>query len=152
GAKPGEDTEDQANAAPDVETRIVTLERGDTLAGSMEDVGVSSADANAVILALGKDFDPRALKAGMNFELTYAVAPDAPAKPPKTTVILVNNKPATVRVDAAPDDKDATPEGSQAISRLLSLHFSPRIDQDITVTRTPDGTFSARTVQKQLQV
>ena len=75
GAKPAEDNEDAANAAPDVETRIVTLDRGDTLAGAMEDVGVSSADANSVIAALGKDFDPRALKAGMNFELTYSVAP-----------------------------------------------------------------------------
>ena len=154
GAKPSEDNEDQANPAPDVETRIVTLNRGDTLAGSMEDVGVSSADANAVILALGKDFDPRALKAGMNFELTYAVEPEstAPRKEPKTTVILVNNKPVTVPIDATPDDKDATPEGSQAISRLLALHFSPTIQQDITVTRAPDGSFSAQTVQKQLQV
>ena len=41
---------------------------------------------------------------------------------------------------------------SQAISRLLSLHFSPSIEQDITVTRTTDGGFDAQTVQKTLQV
>lgn len=159
GGKVAQDNEDEANAAPDVETRIVTLERGDTLAGTMEDVGVSAADANAVVAALGKDFDPRALKAGMNFELTYTVAPtiDATGKPPKpaaskTTTVIVNGKPVVVPIDAAPEDKDATPEGSQAISRLLSLHFSPTIDQDITVTRATDGSFAAQTVQKQLQV
>jgi murein DD-endopeptidase MepM/ murein hydrolase activator NlpD len=153
-----EDNGDQANAAPDVETRVVTLDKGDTLAGTMEDVGVSAADANAVILALGKDFDPRALKAGMNFELTYSVAPtiDASGKAgakqaPKTIVVMVNNKPVTVPLDAD-SDKGATPEGSQAIARLLSVHFSPSIQQDITVTRATDGSFSAQTVQKQLQV
>ena len=38
----------------------------------MEDVGVSANDANAAIAAMGKDFNPHALKAGMTFDLTYS--------------------------------------------------------------------------------
>ena len=59
--KPGmKGNEDFANPNPGVETRTITLDPGDTLAGAIEDVGVSSADANAVVVALGKDFNPRA--------------------------------------------------------------------------------------------
>ena len=34
----------------------------------------------------------------------------------------------------------------------MSLHFSPTIDQDITITRTTDGGFTADMVQKELAV
>src|SRR5947209_2892319 len=48
-ARPVQQNQDEgnANAAPGEETRSFTLDRGDTLAGAMEDVGVSAADANA---------------------------------------------------------------------------------------------------------
>ena len=64
---------------------------------------------------------------------------------------MVNRKPVTVPV-AEDSDAGATPTTSQAISRLLSLHFSPTIDQDITVTRTTEGGFTADIVKKQLEV
>jgi len=149
--------EDQANPNPGVETRTVTLDRGDTLAGAMEDVGVSANDANAAIAAMGKDFNPHALKPGMTFDLTYSLAPvidatGAPPKPkPKTIVVMVNRKAVTVPV-AEDSDAGATPVDSQNISRLLSLHFSPTIEQDITITRATDGSFAANMVQKELEV
>src|SRR5262249_52308791 len=121
---------------PDVETRSVTLDAGDTLAGAMEDAGVSATDANAVITALGKGFNPRSLKTGMSLDITYNVAAtiDATGLAPKTTVIMVNKKPVTVPV-VADSDAGAKEGSSQPISRLLSLHFSPSIEQDVTVTR-----------------
>ncbi len=144
-----------SDALPSVETRTVTLDSGDTLGGALEDVGVSDADAHGAIAALGKSFNPRVLKAGMNFDITYNVAPtiDATgAKPlPKTTTVMVNHKPVVVPLEED-SDADATDGSSQPISRLLSLHFSPSIDQDITVTRATDGSFSAQTVQKKLEV
>jgi murein DD-endopeptidase MepM/ murein hydrolase activator NlpD len=145
--------ETPAPQIPDVETRSVTLDAGDTLAGAMEDAGVSAADANAVITALGKDFNPRALKTGMSLDLTYNVATtiDATGAPPKTTVIMVNKKPVTVPV-VADSDAGAKEGLSQPISRLLSLHFSPSIEQDVTITRDISGGFTARTEQKQLDV
>jgi murein DD-endopeptidase MepM/ murein hydrolase activator NlpD len=149
------DNSDHANPNPDVENRTVTLDAGDTLVGMLEDVGISAQDANAVVTAMGKDFNPRALKAGQSFDLTYSIAKtiDASGKAaPKTTVVMVNNKPVTVPVDAEAGDGDVTPEESQPISRLLSLHFSPTIEQDITVTRTTEGGFTAELTQKKLEV
>jgi murein DD-endopeptidase MepM/ murein hydrolase activator NlpD len=151
---PAED-EDQTNATPGVETRTVTLDSGDTLAGAMEDAGISSTDASAAISALGRDFNPHALKAGMNFDVTYTVAPTIDATgnpaPVKTTVVMVNHKPVVVPVESD-DEAGATPGSSQAISRLLSLHFSPSIERDITVTRTTEGGFDAQVAQKTLEV
>ncbi|HKB95277.1 MAG TPA: hypothetical protein VKB94_00430, partial [Rhizomicrobium sp.] len=153
------DNADNANPNPGVENRTVTLDAGDTLAGMLEDVGISAQDANAVVAAMGKNFDPRALKTGQSFDLTYSVATiDATGNAPKpaaprTTTVMVNHKPVVVPVDAGEDDSTgATEENSQPISRLLSLHFSPTIEQEITVTRTTEGTYTAELVQKQLQV
>ena len=151
------DNGDNANPAPDVESRTVTLDAGDTLAGLLEDQGIPAQDANAVVTALGKDFNPRALKAGQTFDLTYSVATiDATgaAPKPRTTTIMVNHKPVVVPIDAASEDdaSGATAENSQAISRLLSLHFSPSIEQEITVTRTTEGGYSAEIQKKELQV
>ncbi len=143
--------EDQANPNPGEETRTITLDRGDTLAGALEDQGISANDANSAITAMGKDFNPHALKPGMTIDLTYALAPAAGEPKPKTTIVMVNRKPVTVPV-AEDSDAGATPVTSQAISRLLSLHFSPTIDQDFTVTRTTEGGFTSNLVQKQLEV
>jgi murein DD-endopeptidase MepM/ murein hydrolase activator NlpD len=38
------------------------------------------------------------------------------------------------------------------VARLLSLHFSPSIEQDITISRATDGSFSAENVKKALEV
>jgi murein DD-endopeptidase MepM/ murein hydrolase activator NlpD len=143
--------EDQANATPGEETRTIALDRGDTLAGALEDQGISASDANAAITAMGKDFNPHALKAGMIIDLTFALAPNPSPPKAKTTVVMINRKPVTVPV-AEDSDADATPTTSQAISRLLSMHFSPTIDQDITITRTTEGGFTADIAKKQLEV
>lgn len=155
---PQNDNSDNANPNPGVEQRTVTLDAGDTLAGMLEDVGISSQDANAVVAAMGKNFSPRQLKAGQSFDLTYSVSTidatggAAPAQP-KTTMVMVNHKPVVVPVDAGEDDASgARAENSQSISRLLSLHFSPTIDQDITVTRTTEGGYTADVEKKELQI
>jgi murein DD-endopeptidase MepM/ murein hydrolase activator NlpD len=154
-ATPQSQDQTEANPTPGIETRTVTLDSGDTLAGAMEDVGVSATDANSAIAALGRGFNPRALKAGMSFDITYNVAPtiDASGAPPatKTTVVMVNHKPVTVPVEED-SDAGATPGSSQPIARLLSLHFSPSIEQDITISRTTDGSFSAENIKKALEV
>ena len=149
---------DHAYGDPGVETRTVTLDSGDTLAGALEDSGISAQDANAAVVALGKDFNPRALKAGMSVDITYAVATidasggqAAPAGP-RTTVVMVNHKPVTVPLADESVEAGATPGISQPISRLLALHFSPSIEQDVTVTRSTAGGFNAQIVKKELQV
>lgn len=152
------DNSDNANPNPGVEQRTVTLDAGDTLAGMLEDVGISSQDANAVVAAMGKNFSPRQLKAGQSFDLTYSVSTidatgSAAQAQPRTTIVMVNHKPVVVPVDAGEDDASgARAENSQSISRLLSLHFSPTIDQDITVTRTTEGGYTADVEKKELQI
>ena len=154
-AAPQNQDQSAANPTPGIETRTVTLDPGDTLAGAMEDAGVSATDANGAIAALGRDFNPRQLKAGMSFDITYNVAPtiDASGTPPaaKTTVVMVNHKPVTVPVEED-SGAGATEISSQPIARLLSMHFSPSIEQDITITRATDGSFSAQNLQKTLEV
>ncbi len=127
------DQADRANPDPGVETRTVTLDSGDTLAGALEDVGISRQDANSAVAALmNKDFSPRSLRAGLSIEITYAVAtidatgtkPDATAKP-RTTIVMVNDKP--VEVPLAEDiEPDATPGTSEPIQRLLACSSRPR--------------------------
>ena len=143
--------EDQGNPNPGEESRTITLDRGDTLAGALEDQGISATDANAAIMAMGKNFNPHALKPGMAIDLTYSLASSPDTPKPKTTVVMVNRKPVTVPV-SEDSDAGAMPTTSQAISRLLSLHFSPAIDQDITITRTTEGGFTAEIAKKQLEV
>jgi len=89
----------------------------------------------------------------MNLDITYNVVPDAtaPASSPKTTVVMVNRKPVTVPIEED-SDAGAKESASQPISRLLSLHFSPTIEQDVTVTRDLSGAFTAQTDQKVLNV
>lgn len=88
----------------------------------------------------------------MTIDLTFTLAPNTSAPPKvKTTVVTINHKPVTVPL-AEDSDADATPTTSQDISRLLSVHFSPTIDQDITITRTTDGGFNADIAKKQLEV
>lgn len=149
------DDADRANSDPGVETRTVTLDSGDTLSGVLEDLGISRQDANAAYAALGKDFSPRSLKVGLSIDVTYAVASidargAAPEAAPKTVVVMVNDKPIEVPL-ADGDEADATPGTSQPISRLLSLRFSPSIEQDITITRTTAGSFHAQFTQKELK-
>ncbi|MFO1246798.1 MAG: M23 family metallopeptidase [Alphaproteobacteria bacterium] len=154
------DNSDNANPNPGVENRTVTLDAGDTLAGMLEDVGISATDANAVVAVMGKSFNPRALKAGQTFDLTYSVAtidasgnkPAPQPSAPRTTTVIVNHVPVVVPVDAEEDDAGATEENSEPISRLLSLHFSPTIDKEITVTRTTEGGYTAELETKELQV
>ena len=151
------DNSDNANPSPGVENRTVTLDAGDTLAGMLEDVGISVQDANAVVAAMGKDFDPRQLRAGQSFDLTYSVATiDATGAPaqaqPRTTVVMVNRKPVVVPIDSEEDASSSTDEDSLPISRLLSLHFSPSIEQEITVTRTTEGGYTSQVEKKELTV
>ncbi len=85
GVEPAPAPPPEADANPGVETRTVTLDAGDTLAGMLEDVGISDTDANAAIQALRQQADPRGLKAGQSFDITYSVAAtiDATGAPPK---------------------------------------------------------------------
>jgi murein DD-endopeptidase MepM/ murein hydrolase activator NlpD len=130
---------------PGVETHTMTLESGDTLAGALEDAGISANDANAAIAALANVYNPRNLRSGQSFELTFAPGGEAEQSADQTNLTdmssdgeyggsLANTQPAT----------------TEPIAQLLSITFSPSIEHDITVTRTADGSFAANDAVKQL--
>jgi murein DD-endopeptidase MepM/ murein hydrolase activator NlpD len=132
-----------------VKTRTITLDSGDTLAAALANAGVSQSDAVAVVAALNNTYDPHNLRAGQSFDLSFSPIAtstiDATGNA-KTTTVMVNHKPVVVPVDA--QSADAAPQPV----RLLSLQFSPAIDQDVTVTRGLDGNFTAQSTQKDLVV
>ena len=153
-----EEAGDTDDTTPGIESRALTLDSGDTLAGLLTDAGVPNADVNAAILALAKVFDLRDARAGQSFTVTFESTPQpAPATAPKpaTAVVRVNGKPVTVStVDPSQDDGgsaagDVTPVATP-VGRLLSIAFSPSVEHNITVTRAADGGFTANDEVKQL--
>src|SRR5262245_47411156 len=154
-----EEAGDDGNSTPGIESRTLTLESGDTLAGVLEDAGVPSGDVNTAILALSKVFDLRDARAGQTFIVTFETAPaaqpPAPAKPAPTAVVRVNGKPVTVSTvdpgddDGAAADGDVTPV-TTPVGRLLSIAFSPSVEHNIAVTRAVDGGFTANDEVKEL--
>ncbi len=125
----------------DIDTHTITLESGDTLVGALTDAGVSADDANAAVLALRDVYNPRALRAGQTFQLSFAPT----------------GNPAVARITYSPPnqagDTDSAGNGqpqSEAPSRLLSISFSPSIDHDVTVSRATDGSFNAKDTEKEL--
>jgi len=130
------------------DTRTITLDRGDSLVGALTDAGVSNDDANAVILALAKVYDPRAVKAGESFDISFTVVPEQPLAQ------ITYSPPGQMSGDSIGDedsgdgnieDVPATP-----IGKLLSLTYSPTVDHDITIARQADGSFTAQDVHKTL--
>jgi murein DD-endopeptidase MepM/ murein hydrolase activator NlpD len=133
-----------AQGEPGVESRTITMDRGDTLAGALEDAGISSDDANAAVAALEKVFKARSLRAGQSFDVTYSTASS------------VDYSDAALPSDGATDEDDADANGAigpattTPVGHLLSIAFSPSVEHDITVTRGADGAFVASDVAKKL--
>jgi murein DD-endopeptidase MepM/ murein hydrolase activator NlpD len=131
-----------------MDTRTVTLDRGDTLVGALTDAGVSQQDANAVILALARVYDPKAVRAGEGFDITFTTVPDQP-------VAQITYTPPPGSVDSISDDDigsgtlEEVPE--TPVGKLLSLAYSPSVDHEITITRGANGAFTAHDVHKTLQ-
>src|SRR4051794_5767085 len=133
-----------------MDTRTVTLDRGDTLVGALTDAGVSQQEANAVILALARVYDPKAVRAGESFDISFTTIPDQP-------IAQITYTPPG---QAAPDpigDDGSTGLGNienvpaMPVGKLLSLTYSPAIDHDITISRSTGGLFTAQDVHKTLR-
>ena len=130
---------ERAKPRSTIETHTVTLDAGDTLAGALENAGISADDANAAIAALTKVYSPRSLRAGLAFDITYNTHPDVSGA----------NDPSSDDDDNGDLSKAKAVQG-EPIARLLTIKFSPTVDHDITVTRAADGSFQANDVVKQL--
>ncbi|HEY0281345.1 MAG TPA: M23 family metallopeptidase, partial [Rhizomicrobium sp.] len=131
------------DADPGVETHTMTLDPGDTLAGALGEAGVSIADANAAIAALTKVYNPRSLRAGQSFDLSFATARGADRSASQAGLVDASSQGDSANFADAPSAAEPT-------ASLLSISFSPSIEHDITVTRAADGSYLANDAVKQL--
>jgi len=115
-----------APPAPSVETRTLQFKDGDTIMEVLQDAGVSSEDATAVVDAIRPLYSPRNIRSGQTFEATFGAAPAGVG--PKAIAYTGN---------------DASSE-----RRLLSLTFSPSIENQINVKLTAPQGYLAETVQR----
>jgi murein DD-endopeptidase MepM/ murein hydrolase activator NlpD len=150
--------DEEQDTTPQNETRTLTLDKGDTLVGVLQDAGVPDADANAAVVALSKVYEMRSLRAGQSFTVTFEPAAQAPAPKPAAnanarSVVNVNGKPVSVPTEASSDNDDnaddVTPVANP-VGRMLSVEFSPTAEHDITIARQADNGFVANDVVKQL--
>lgn len=130
---------ERGQAKSSIETHTVTLDSGDTLAGALENAGISADDANGAIAALNKVFSPRSLRTGQTFDITFNTKPD-----------IASGGNANADDEAEGDLSKAKAVNGEPIARLLTIHFSPSVEHDITISRGPDGAFQANDVVKQL--
>lgn len=137
---------DNGNASPGLDALTITLEQGDTLAGALTDAGVTGEDATAAMTALRKVYDPRAIRAGQSFDLSFSAADEAPG------ARIIYTPPGQGASDFADDGEtaDAEPVVAPPLGRLLSIRFSPSVEHDIAVNRTASGGFNAQDVKKEL--
>jgi murein DD-endopeptidase MepM/ murein hydrolase activator NlpD len=123
---------ERAASKPQTETRTLKVGDGDTMVRMLQQAGVSTEDAAAVIDAIKPLYSPRNIRTGQTFQATFGAAEN----PPENTA---DAQPAQASQD---DDSDR---------RLLSLSFAPSIDHQITVHLTvPDG-YLAEDVERKLQ-
>ena len=114
-------------ARSNVETRTLQFKNGDTIMEVLQDAGVSTADATAVVDAMRPHYSPRNIRSGQTFEATFGPAA------------------ASVGTQAI---AYTTADDASSERRLLSLSFSPSIENQINVTlRVPEG-YLAETVQR----
>ncbi len=127
----------------------VVMERGQSLDAAITSAGATQSDASAAIIALAKVFNTRELRAGVTLSLTFA-------PPEKNDPAVVQHPVAQITyeppADAAAHDAamNAAPAAAPELGRLLSVSFSPTIQQDITISRGADGKFAAQSTVKQL--
>lgn len=140
-----DDGEDGADASQDTHTAII--EPGQSLSAALVDAGASSSDANAAVIALTKVFNPRTLHVGQSLALTFG-PPTKTERTPIAQIIYTPPADAIARDDAMNTANASTP----ALGRLMSVSFSPTVQQDITIDRGTDGTFLAKSTTQQLEV
>jgi len=138
--------EEADGGEPGVDTRTITMERGDTLAGALEEAGISNDDASAAVIALGKVYDSRDLRAGQSFDVTYSTDVQSAQQDDNSNSSIV----ATDEDDASADGA-VSPATTTPVNHLISITFSPSVEHDITIARDAGNDFVATDAQKKLE-
>lgn len=117
-----------------IETRTLTAEHGESIAGMLEDAGVSKADAAAVADAIKPVYAAKKIRSGQQFKITIG--------------------PASVTGSAGAANSAqyvAQTDGDTSGRRLLALSFAPSIDHLINVHLTAPDNYFAENVTRKLE-
>ena len=124
-------------AKPQLETRMLKVDNGDTIVSMLQEAGVSKLDAAAVVDAMKPLISAKNIRSGQTFKATFG-SPKAAAAAAK--------RQGTQTAEADQDDEDSSPT-----RRLLSLSFAPSIDRQINVHLAPEEGYFAEDVQSKLE-
>jgi murein DD-endopeptidase MepM/ murein hydrolase activator NlpD len=130
-------TTEREAVKPQLETRTLKVDNGDTIASMLQDAGVSKGDAAAVVAAMKPLISPKNIRSGQTFKATFGS--------PKAAAPTTQTQSAPIASDDQDDDD------SSAARRLLSLSFAPNIDHQINVHLAPEDGYFAEDVQKKLE-
>ena len=111
------------DVSPDADNRSVTIKRGETFVDALKRAGVTAADRHAAAQAFGKHYNLRRLKPGQQFNLRVGW--------PNLTIFEISDI--------------STPE-----ARLISLSFRDGFEQEIELSRSPAGVFTAEATPVEL--
>jgi murein DD-endopeptidase MepM/ murein hydrolase activator NlpD len=142
--------DDSDNSNRGIDTRTLTMDRGGALATTLTEAGVPVEDAKAAVAALSKVYNPKLLRGGQSFEVTFAAGPAA-AAPAAPMARITYSAPNGASDEGDSDDlSNPQPVPEVPVGRLLSISFSPTIEHDVTIARSANGSFVANDVQEQL--
>ncbi|HEX2592389.1 MAG TPA: M23 family metallopeptidase [Rhizomicrobium sp.] len=136
--------------ATTIDSRTVTMEKGDTMVGALAEAGVSQQDASAAVMAMKAVYDPRDVRAGEQFEISFSTTPPHVAHIISITGATLSSIDASDEDSSFDDNSNLEPGDATPIDNLLKITFSPNVEREITITRNPDGSYTAQDVVKKL--
>ncbi len=118
---------------PQIETQILTAEKGESITAMLEDAGATKEDAAAVVNAIQPVFSPKKVHLGQQFKITFGPAGAGSAD------------------SGSGDHASDPPQDNSPERRILSLSFAPSIDHLINVHLTAPDNYFAENVQRKLE-
>ena len=113
-------TGDTSDSNRGVDTRTITMDRGDTLATSLVDAGVPMNDAKAVVNALAKVYSPKMLRGGQAFKVTFATGAAQKSAAPVAQITYAPPNGADAETDDVPNPAAEAPVGRLLFDQLFA--------------------------------
>jgi murein DD-endopeptidase MepM/ murein hydrolase activator NlpD len=126
-------------AKPELETRTLKVDRGDTIVSMLQEAGVSKVDAAAVVAAMKPLISAKNIRSGQTFKATFGSPKANPAPTPA---------PSTQDSQTTKGDQD---DDDSPTRRLLSLSFAPDVEHQINVHLEPEDGYFAEDVKRKLE-
>ncbi len=120
---------------PQIETRLLTAERGESIVAMLESAGASEEDATAVAEAIRPVYSAKKIRFGQQFKAVFGPASAA----------------GSTDGDASAQSASQSADAGDAERRLLSLSFAPNVDHLVNVHLTTPDNYFAETIKRKLE-